>query len=272
MHIRNFACSHNFESLIITIKKSCFFTMKARTILVSQPKPTTETSPYFEIAKNHKVKIDFNPFIKVEGVTAKEVRIQKIDFSKFTAVILTSKNAVDNYFRLAEEMRFSVPNEMKYFCVSEAIALYLQRYIVYRKRKIYAGEKEVEDLLPLFKKHPDEKFLLPTSDALKENIPTFLDSIGVDWTRVVLYKTVHTDLKHLKNIKYDILVFFSPIGIASLFENFPTFKQNGVKIAAFGQATIQAAKDRGLEINIPAPTKECPSMTMALDCYLKNEK
>jgi len=243
--------------------------MKAKTILVSQPEPTTENSPYLDIIKNHKVKIDFKPFIKVEGATTKDVRLQKIDFSNYTAVIFTSKNAVDNYFRLAEEMRFNVTNEMKYFCQSEAIAYYLQRYIVYRKRKIYLGIKDMEDMIPLFKKHPDEKYLLPSSDVLKDDATTVLEAVGVNWTRAILYRTVHSDLRFLKDLKYDILVFFTPTGIASLFENFPNFTQNGTRIAAFGQSTIQAAIERGLEIHIEAPSKENPSMTMALDNYLK---
>ena len=243
--------------------------MKVKTILVSQPKPKTELSPYFELAEKMKVKIDFRSFIHVEGVTSKEVRYQKIDFSKFTAVIFTSRNAVDNYFRLAEEMRFTVPNEMRYFCLSEAISFYLQKYVVYRKRKIYVGKRTFEDLAKIMKKHKEEKFLLPSSDKLKSSIPKILDEISIDWTSATLFKTVISDLSDLEDVFYDILVFFSPSGIQSLFENFPDYKQNKTIFACFGNTTIKAAKEAGLEVHIKAPTPETPSMTMALEKYIK---
>ena len=246
--------------------------MKIKSILISQPEPTGDASPYANLTKQSNLKIDFRPFIHVEGVSTKEVRMQKIDFSQFSAVILTSRNAVDHYFRLAEEMRFTVPTTMKYFCQSEAIAFYLQRYIIYRKRKIYVGQKKLEDLEPFFKKYPSEKFLVPTSDSMNDEIPTALNKFKLDWQRAVLFKTVCSDLSDLKNIKYDVLVFYSPYGIKSLFENFPKFAQNDTKIAAYGQATIQAAQDAGLVIDIPAPTKETPSMTMALEKFIKNAK
>ncbi|WP_028889926.1 uroporphyrinogen-III synthase [Tenacibaculum ovolyticum] len=244
--------------------------MKVKTILVSQPAPKTETSPYFDLAEKQKVKIDFRSFIHVEGIDGKEVRSQKIDLNNYTAIILTSRNAVDHFFRIAEEMRFTVPDSMKYFCQSEAVAYYLQKYVVYRKRKIYVGNRTFPDLIKLIKKHKDEKFLLPSSDKLKALIPNELDKLGVDWKRANLYKTVVSDLSDLENVFYDVLVFFSPSGIDSLFKNFPNFKQNDTKIAVFGNSTIKAVKDRGLRVDIAAPTPETPSMTMALDKYIKD--
>lgn len=242
--------------------------MKVKTILVSQPAPKVENSPYSELSDKQKVKIDFRPFIHVEGVPAKEVRAQKIDLKNYTAIILTSRNAVDHFFRLAEEMRFSVPDDMKYFCESEAVAYYLQKYVVYRKRKIYVGEKTFPELIKLIKKYKDEKFLLPSSDKLNEIVPQLLNEINVKWDRGVFYRTVMSDLTDLTDVFYDILVFFSPSGIDSLFKNFPNFKQNETRIAAFGDTTIKAATEAGLKINIPAPTPETPSMTMALDKYI----
>ena len=243
--------------------------MKVKTILVSQPAPKTETSPYLELSEKQKVKIDFRPFIHVEGVNSKEVRTQKIDLSKFTAIILTSRNAVDHFFRIAEEMRFKVPDTMKYFCQSEAVAYYLQKYVVYRKRKIYVGTRTFSELLKLIKKHKNEKFLLPSSDKLKPLIPLELDSLGVQWKRAILYKTVVSDLSDLEDVFYDVLVFFSPSGIDSLFKNFPNFKQNNTRIAVFGNSTVKAANEAGLKCNITAPTPETPSMTMALERYIK---
>ena len=243
--------------------------MKVKTILVSQPAPNTKQSPYFDLSEKQKVKIDFRSFIHVEGLSARDVRNQKIDFSKFSSVIFTSRNAIDNYFRLAEEMRFKVPDEMKYFCQSEAVAFYLQKYVVYRKRKIYVGERTFQDLIKQIKKHKNETFLLPSSDKLKPAVPELLDEAEVKWEKAVLFKTVISDLSDLKDVYYDVLVFFSPSGIQSLFKNFPDFKQNKTRIAVFGNTTIKAAEDAGLRIDIAAPTKETPSMTMALENYIK---
>ena len=243
--------------------------MKVKTILVSQPEPKVENSPYFDLEEKQKVKIDFRPFIHVEGVSTKDVRHQKVDLGDFTAVILTSRNAVDHYFRVAEEMRFKVPDTMKYFCQSEAVAYYLQKYVVYRKRKIYVGNRTFAELAPLIKKYKDEKFLLPSSDKLKPLIPATLDDLKVTWKQATFYKTVVSDLSDLADVYYDILVFFSPSGIDSLFKNFPDFKQNDTRIAVFGNTTIKAANEAGLRIDIKAPTPETPSMTMALDRYIK---
>ena len=244
--------------------------MKVKTILVSQPAPKTETSPYFDLAEKQKIKVDFRSFIHVEGATVKEVRAQKIDLSQFSAIILTSRNAVDHFFRIAEEMRFAVPDDMKYFCQSEAVAFYLQKYVVYRKRKIYVGTRTFQELTKLIKKHKEEKFLLPSSDKLKPLIPEELDKLGINWTRADLYKTVVSDLSDLEDVFYDVLVFFSPSGIDSLFQNFPEFKQNQTRIAVFGSTTVKAVEDRGLRVDIAAPTPDTPSMTMALEKYIKS--
>jgi len=243
--------------------------MKVKTILVSQPEPKVENSPYFDLIEKQKVKIDFRPFIHVEGVSGKDVRSQKVDLGNFTAVILTSRNAVDHYFRIADEMRFKVPDSMKYFCQSEAVAYYLQKYVVYRKRKIYVGKRTFTELSPLIKKYKNEKFLLPSSDKLKPEVPTVLDDLKVNWKQATFYKTVVSDLSDLENVFYDILVFFSPSGIVSLLENFPNFKQNETRIAVFGNTTVKAAGENGLRVDIQAPTPETPSMTMALEKYIK---
>lgn len=242
--------------------------MKVKTILVSQPEPKVENSPYFELQQKHKVKIDFRPFIHVEGVSAKDVRLQKIDFNNYTAIILTSKNSVDHFFRVADEMRYKVPEDLKYFCQSEAVAFYLQKYVVYRKRKIYVGQKDFADMTSLFKKYKDEKFLLPASDQLNADIPQTLNGLKVDWTVATLYKTVMSDLSDLADVYYDVLAFFSPTGIKSLFMNFPDFEQNNTRIAVFGSTTQKEAVDHGLRVDIMAPSPEAPSMTMALEKYI----
>ncbi len=242
--------------------------MKVKTILVSQPEPKMENSPYLRLIEKEKVKVDFRPFIHVEGVDAKGVRQQKIDLNDYTAIVLTSRNAVDHFFRIAEEMRFKVPDTMKYFCQSEAVAYYLQKYVVYRKRKIYVGKRTFKELIPLIKKYKDENYLLPSSDVLKTSIPKSLDELDIDWTRGIFYKTVISDLSDLRDVYYDVLVFFSPSGIESLLKNFPDFEQNNTRIAVFGNSTVKAATQAGLRIDIKAPTPETPSMTMALQKYI----
>lgn len=243
--------------------------MKIKSILVSQPAPN-ESSPYLEMAKKEKIRIDFRPFIHVEGVDAKELRTQKIDLSQFTGIIFTSKNAIDHYFRLAEEMRFAVPDSMRYICQSEAIANYLQKHIVYRKRKISFGERNFADLLPLFKKFPTEKYLIPAGETLSADTVKVLDSSSIDWTRATMYRTVSSDLSDIKLDEYDMLVFFSPQGIRSLGTNFKDFLQNDTKIAVFGTTTEMAAKEAGLVVNVMAPSKESPSMTMAIEKYIRS--
>ena len=243
--------------------------MKVKTILVSQPEHSSEKSPYSRLQEKHKLTINFRPFIHVEGLTAKDVRQQKIDFNNFENIVLTSRNAVDHFFRLCKEMRFTVPDSTKYFCQSEAVAFYLQKYVVYRKRKIYVGERSIQDLESVFKKFQKETFLFPTSDLLKQDVPDYLDHLKIKWQRAILYKTVVSDLSDLRDVYYDILVFFSPSGIESLFKNFPDFKQNNTRIAVYGNSTIKAAEDSNLRIDIKAPTPETPSMTMAIEKYIE---
>lgn len=242
--------------------------MKIKTILVSQPEPKGDQSPYFDIIQKHKVKITFRPFIQVEAVPAKEIRAQKIDFNNFSAVILTSKNAVDYFFKAADELRYKVPEDLKYFCQSEAIGFYLQKYVLYRKRKIYNGVKDFVDLLSHFKKFPEEKYLIPCSDAFNTDVQQIIDKVKLDCTQVVLFKTVMSDLTDFVDKKFDIIAFFSPIGIKSLFKNFPDFVQNETKIAVFGSTTHKEALDYGLRIDIAAPSKEFQSMTMALEHFI----
>ena len=237
-------------------------------MLVSQPQPKAENSPYFNLIDKLKVKIDFRPFIHVEGVDAKDIRKEKIDLKDFSAVILTSRNAVDHYFRIAEEMRFKVPDDMKYFCLSEAIAFYLQKYVVYRKRRIYVGKRTVAELAPMVKKHKEEKFLFPTTDKVAPEITEVLDKLNIQYRPAIFYKTVISDLSDLSDVYYDVLVFFSPSGIDSLFHNFPDFEQNNTRIAVFGNSTLKAVQDRGLVAQIIAPSAENPSMTMALEKYI----
>lgn len=242
---------------------------KIKKILVSQPRPKTDKSPYFDLAEKMNLKIDYRPFIQVEGVSAKEFRQQKVDILNHTAVIFTSRTAIDNYFRLAEEVRVTIPETMKYFCISESIAFYLQKYIVYRKRKIFYGKSKFTDLIETIKKHKNETFLVPLSDVHKPEIPTALDKEKISYTKAIMYKTVSSDLSDLSDVNYDILVFYSPSGIKSLFDNFPDFKQNSTKIAAFGPVTAKAVNSAGLNIDIEAPTPKAPSMTMALEQFIK---
>ena len=243
--------------------------MSIKTILISQPEPTSENSPYSKLIRKYKLKIDYRPFIHVEGLTAKEVRAQKVDFSKFQNIILTSRNAVDHFFRITEEMRFKVPDQTKYFCQSEAVAYYLQKYVVYRKRKIYVGNNNFMDLEPIFIKFNKEKFLVPTSGSLNPDIIKTLDSFEISWDRAQLFNTVVSDLSDLRDVYYDILVFFSPLGIESLFENFPDFKQNKTLIAVYGNTTEEAAIGKNLRIVIKAPTEVSPSMAMAIENYIQ---
>ena len=242
--------------------------MAIKTILVSQPQPEGENSPYFELAKKYKIKIDFRPFIKVEGVSVKEFRAQKINLVDHTAVIITSKVAVDHFFRIAEESRFPVPEEMKYFCISEAVALYLQKYVAYRKRRIFFGKQTIEDLVEVMKKHKSENFLLPCTDILRDNIPSTLELSKIRFSKTILYRTVAADLSDLENVYYDLLVFFSPGGIESLFVNFPDFKQNATAIAAFGPTTAMAVEKHNLRLDVNAPHPKAPSMVGAIELFI----
>lgn len=242
---------------------------KVKSILVTLPRPENDKSPYFALASKYNLKLDFRAFIHVEGVPAREFRKERINLADFTAVIFTSRNAADHFFRICEEMRYEVPADLKYFCLSETIALYLQKYIQYRKRKIFFGKQTAQDLEEVLKKHTKEKFLYPCSDVANEETQNWLQENGYDFTPAVLFRTVVSDLSDLANVFYDVIVFFSPSSIQSLFENFPDFKQNDTRIAAFGPSTHQAIADRNLILDIAAPTPEAPSMTMAVEQYIK---
>ena len=245
---------------------------KVKTILITQQDPGAEKNPYVELAKKHKLKIDYRPFIHVEGVDAQDFRQQRVDVLEHTAVIFTSRNAVDHYFRLAKEMRITIPETMKYFCMSEAIAYYLQKYIQFRKRKIFFGHSTFQELMELIRKHKTEKFLLPCSDILKPSIPETLEKEKIQYSKAVMYRTVCSDLSDLADVKYDMLVFFSPSDIESLFKNFPLFKQEKTRIAAFGQTTAKAVEDAKLRIDVMAPSPKAPSMSMAIEQYIQANK
>lgn len=243
--------------------------MKINKILVSQPRPASEKSPYFEIADKYGVEIVFRPFIKVEGLSAKEFRQQKVSILDHSAVIFTAKTAIDHFFRLCEEMRVNIPDTMKYFCTSDTIANYLQKYIVYRKRKIFSSKTgHLADLLPLMLKHKNEKFLFAVSDVNNGSDSQLLADNNLTYTRAVMYRTVSNDFAADEPFDYDMLVFFSPQGIESLSKNFPDFNQGDIRIATFGATTAKAVKDAGLRLDIEAPSVEAPSMTAALDLYL----
>jgi uroporphyrinogen-III synthase len=245
---------------------------KLKTILITQQDPGADKNPYVELAKKHKLKIDYRPFIHVEGLESLEFRQQRVDILEHSAVIFTSRNAVDHYFRLAKDMRLTIPETMKYFCMSEAIAYYLQKYIQFRKRKIFFGHSTFQELMEPIKKHRGEKFLLPCSDILKPSIPDTLNKEKISFSKAVMYKTVCSDLSDLADVKYDMLVFYSPSDIESLFKNFPLFKQNNTRIAAFGQSTAKAVEDAKLKVDVMAPTPKAPSMSMAIEEYIKSNK
>jgi len=245
--------------------------LKIKRILVSQPEPTSAKSPYFEFAERNNVKVDFRSFIQVEGVSAKEFRQTRVNILDHTAVLFTSRTAIDHFFRICNDMRITVPESMKYFCISEATAFYLQKYIVYRKRKIFYGDGQFSELVDIMKKHANEKYLVPLSHVHKPEIPQLLDAKGFKYTKAILYRTISSDLSDIKEVNYDILVFYSPSGIASLMKNFPEFQQNDIKIASFGPTTAQAVKEAGLRLDIEAPNPEAPSMTMALELFIKNQ-
>ena len=240
-------------------------------ILVSQPKPLSEKSPYYDIAERFEVEMVFRPFIKVEGMSAKEFRTQKISILDYTAIVFTSRHAIDHFFTLAKEMRINIPEDMKYFCVTETIALYIQKYVQYRKRKVFFGSTgRVDDLLPAMIKHKNERYLVPMSDVHNDSLTNLLDSKKLQHKECVMYKTVSNDftLEEVKTFDYDMLIFFSPSGIESLMKNFPNFKQDKIAIATFGPTTAKAARDAGLRLDIEAPSEKYPSMTGALQHYL----
>ena len=242
---------------------------KVDSILVSQPKPNGNKSPYFGLAEKYNLKIDFRPFIQINPTDVKQFRKQKINILDFTAVIFTSRNAVDHFFRLASEMKVEMPADMKYFCVSEQTANYLQKYIVIRKRKIFSGQRTAKDLIELINKHKTEKFIFPCSSIRKNDIPNFLEENDFIFVEAIIYETAASDLSDLADVNYDVIAFYSPSGIQSLFKNFPDFKQNNTRIAAFGPTTAKAVTDAGLFLDIQAPHPNAPSMTGALELYIK---
>ena len=240
-------------------------------ILVSQPKPASEKSPYYDIASKFDVELVFRPFIKVESISAKDFRAQKVNILDYTAIVFTSRHAIDHFFNMAKELRVTIPEDMKYFCVTETIALYIQKYVQYRKRKVFFGETgRVDDLLPAMTKHKNEKYLVPMSDVHTDSLSNLLDSKKLQHKECVMYNTVSNDFteEEIKNFDYDMLVFFSPSGIESLTKNFPDFNQGNVAIATFGPTTAKAVHDAGLRLDLEAPTEKYPSMTGALQHYL----
>ena len=244
--------------------------MKIKKVLVSQPKPTSEKSPYYDIAEKYGVKIDFRPFIKVESLTAREFRQQKVSILDYTAIVFTSRHAIDHFFNLCTELRVTIPETMKYFCVTEAIALYIQKYVQYRKRKIFFGSTgKFDDLLPAIVKHKAEKYLVPMSDVHNDDIKNLLDKNKIQHKEVVMYRTVSNDFRPDEEFDYDMLVFFSPAGVTSLKKNFPNFEQKDIKIGTFGTTTAQAVRDAGLRLALEAPSVQAPSMTAALDMFIK---
>lgn len=243
--------------------------MKVKSILVSQPKPSDlEKSPYTALSEKYNLNIDYHKFIKVEGVAARDFRKTRINLLEHTAVIMTSKESVNHYFRLADELRAEIPDTMKYFCVSESIAYYLQKYVQFRKRKIFHGNQQFSELIDIMKKHKDEKYLLPCSDIQKQDISRKLKDAKIEFTKATMYRTMASDLSDLDIHSYDLLVFFSPSGVKSLFKNFPEFEQNSALVAAFGPTTARAVREAGLKLHIGAPTKSAPSMTMAIEEYI----
>jgi len=245
--------------------------MEIKKILVSQPEPENKKSPYYDLVEKYDLQVDFRPFIHVEGIPSKEFRKSRVDILEHSAIIFKSRTAIDHFFRMCEELRISVPDTMKYFCSSEATALYLQKYIVYRKRKIFYGDGTFNDLMEIIKKHKKENFLVPLSDSHKEEIPRKLDKNKIKYTKAIFYRTVCSDLSDLSDVNYDMLVFYSPSGIKSLLENFPDFEQNHTKIATFGTKTAKAVKDAGLRIDLKAPTSKAPSMTMAIEQFINGK-
>jgi uroporphyrinogen-III synthase len=246
--------------------------MKVKSILVSQPEPQVANSPYSALADKHKVKIDFQPFIEVIGIPGKEFRKDKISVRDFKSFLFTSRIAIDHFFRMCKEMRVPISPEWKYFCTSEAVAFYLQKFVPYRKRKIYPGKGSLADLIPILKKQRGERFMMPTSDILNPDIPNLLEKSNIEWTRAKMYQTVICDLSHLSDVKYDILVFFSPEGIRSLLRNFPEFEQGKTLIAGFGNTTKAAIEENDLRLDIAVPTAKFTSMTQALDSFIEKSK
>ncbi|MCF8365459.1 MAG: uroporphyrinogen-III synthase [Bacteroidales bacterium] len=241
-----------------------------KTILISQPRPSDPVkNPYNELAEKYSLNIDFHKFIKVEGIPARDFRKDRVNILNHSAVIFTSRNAVDHFFRICKEMRVEVPDTMKYFSISESTSYYLQKYVQFRKRKVFHGQQNFKDLLEIIKKHKDENFLLPCSDIHKQSLPKLLEDNKVQFTKAVIYRTLASDLSHLKINEYDMIIFFSPSGVKSLIKNFPEYDQGETRIGVFGPTTAKAVKDAGLKLDLNAPTKTAPSMTMALNQFIE---
>ena len=242
-------------------------------ILVSQPKPSSEKSPYYDIMRKHGVEIDFRPFIKVESLTPREFRAQRINILDHTAIIFTSRHAIDNFFLLCQEMRVEIPEDIKYFCITETISHYIQKYVQYRKRKVFFGDTgKVGDLLPLILKHKNDKYFIPQSDVHSKDFTDMLDAKGISYTSGVMYRTVSTKITEEEVCDYDMLVFFTPSGVAALKKNFPDWEQGDTVIACFGANTRAAAEEQGWKVEIQAPSPECPSITTAIKKYLNQQK
>ncbi len=247
---------------------------EVKSILISQPKPNNSKNPYTDLAEKYNVKIDFRKFIQIEGITGKEFRKTRVNPIEYSAVIFTSKMAIEHFFRICGELRITMPQDTKYFCSSEVIALYLQNFIEYRKRKVFFKKDSKTDLFALLEKHKGEKYLYPCAsypfeDVRKNDIPNFLKEKGIDFTESTIYRIVCSDLSDLEDIFYDMIVFFTPLGIRSLFKNFPDFKQNNTRIAAFGPVTLKAILDHNLIPDVKAPSPEAKSMKDAIGLYLK---
>lgn len=247
--------------------------MRIKSVLVSQPQPAdVAKSPYGEMMKKYGVTFKFEKFIQLEDVTASELRKEHIKLSDFTAIIITSRNAADHFFRVAKEMRYAIPDTLKYFCLNEATALYLQTYVQYRKRKIFHANQTTQDMIEIMKKHKEEKFLYCCSDITNDSFSDMMKDAKLDFTRAVMFRTVAANVKEdIKIGDYDMIVLFSPAGIESLKSNFPDFKQNEVAIGGFGETTCKAIVDAGFELNFMAPTETAPSMAMAIDEFLAAE-
>ncbi len=247
---------------------------KINTILITQPKPETDKSPYYDLAKKFDLKLEFHPFIHVEGLSGKEFRKQRIDISEYTAIIFTSRNAIDHFFRICEELKVKVSQDMKYFCITEAVALYLQKFILYRKRKVFfSPDGSTDGLLEVIGKHKhNEKFILPTADNGKNDIAQFLSKNNIEFVECTLYRTVSNDIAPVMKNSFDLIVFFSPFSVQTLFDHDPKFKQNGTLIGAFGPTTSKAIEDAGLRLDVKAPAPNAPSMVSALEMYITDQK
>jgi uroporphyrinogen-III synthase len=247
--------------------------LKVGSILITQPRPDTEKSPYFDLAKKYSIKLDFHAFIRVEGLSGKDFRKQRIDIAEYTAIIFTSRYAIDHFFRICEELKVKVSQDMKYFCITEAVALYLQKFILYRKRKVFfSADGSTQGLMDVIGKHKNEKYILPVSDSGKTDVAQYLQKHNIKYNDATLYRMASNDIAPAMALPYDMIVFFSPFSVQTLFEHNPAFKQNGTLIGAFGPTTSKAVEDSGLRLDVKAPAVNAPSMVSALELFLANIK